>query len=119
MMKKIKQLEELQKNHESMGHWDPICPLAARRPAAADACPALRPQVNFMSPQMGTLQNILESNGAYGPPPKQPVHNSQLRAGFRSLYKYNYNRKDYADQNKPKTKQNNPVHAYISPYQTN
>jgi hypothetical protein len=49
MIKKIEQLEELQKNHEFMGHCDPICPLAARKPAAAAAHSALRPQVNFVS----------------------------------------------------------------------
>jgi hypothetical protein len=55
MMKKIEQLEELQKNCESMGHWDTICPSAACKPAVADAHPALRPQVNYVFPQMETL----------------------------------------------------------------
>jgi hypothetical protein len=40
MMEKIDKLEELQKSRESMGHWDPICPLAAHKPAATAARPA-------------------------------------------------------------------------------
>jgi hypothetical protein len=65
MMTKIEQLEELQKNCKSMGHWDPICPSAARKSTAADVRPA---QVDFVSFQMETLQKILKSNGTYGPP---------------------------------------------------
>jgi hypothetical protein len=103
MMKKIEQLQEVQKNCESMG---PIRPSAARKPAAAAASPASRPQLNFVSPQTETLQKILESNGTHGPPSKQPVHNSRLRAGLQSLCKHNYDRKDYENQNKPKMKQN-------------
>jgi hypothetical protein len=140
MMKKIEQLEEVQKNHESMGHWYPNHSLAARKPVPADARPASRPQINLVFPQMETLKRILSSNEAYGPPPKQPVHNSQLRAGFLSLYKYNYNRRDYANQNEAKKKENNLKrrhghnppphnekrnigqtnhgHAYQQPYQT-
>jgi hypothetical protein len=47
---------------------------------------------------MGTLQNILESNGVYGLPPKQPIHKSQLRAGLQSLCKNNFDRKNYLNQ---------------------
>jgi hypothetical protein len=54
---------------------------------------------------MGTLEKILESNVIYGPPPIQPVHNRQLRAGLRSLCKYNFDRKDYSNQ-ETKTKTN-------------
>jgi hypothetical protein len=68
MMKRIEQLEELQKNRESMDHWDPIHPEAARTSTAADAHPASRREVNFVSSQMETLQKILESNGTYGTP---------------------------------------------------
>jgi hypothetical protein len=82
MMEKIEHLEELQKNRKSMGHWDPNRSTAARKLVAADALPAWHPQVNFVSPQMETLHRIFNSNGAYGPPPKQPVHNSRLRVGF-------------------------------------
>jgi hypothetical protein len=105
MMRKIEQLEEVQKICKPMGHQYPNHPLATCKPAAADARPASWPQINLISPQMETLQRILNSNGAYGPPPKQPVHNSQLRAGFRRLCKYNFDRKDYANK-KTKTKQN-------------
>jgi hypothetical protein len=85
-----------------IGHWDPIFPSAAHKPAAAAAA-ASRPQVNFVFSQMGMLQKILELNGIYGPPPKQPIHNSRLRAGLRSLCKYNFDRKDYSNH---KTKKN-------------
>jgi hypothetical protein len=100
LLKRIKPLEE---KVRVMGHLDPICPSAAHKPAAAAA--ASHPQVNFVSSQMETLKKILESNGTYGPPPKQQqqtAYNSRLRAGLRSLCKYNYDRKDYANQNKPK-----------------
>jgi hypothetical protein len=91
-----------------MGHWNPICPSAACKPAAAVAHPASHPQVNFVSSQMEMLQKILESNGTYVPPPKQPTHNGRLRADLRSLCKYNYDRKDYANQDEPKLNQNEP-----------
>jgi hypothetical protein len=105
LMEKIDQLEELQKNRESIGHWGPICPSAACKLAAAAARPASRPQVNFGSSQMET-KKIIESNGTHGPPPIQPSHDGRLRAGLRTLCKYNYNRKDYANQNETKSKQN-------------
>jgi hypothetical protein len=89
---------------KSMGHWIPICPLAAHKLSAAVAA-ASGPQVNFVSSQMETLQKILESNGIYGPPPKQSIHNGQLRAGLRSLCKYTFDRKDYLNQ-ETKMKQN-------------
>jgi hypothetical protein len=63
MMKKIEQLEEVQKIQESMGHQYPNRPSVARKPAAANECPAPRPQINFVFPQMETLQKILQSNG--------------------------------------------------------
>jgi hypothetical protein len=69
MMKKIEQLEEVQKNRDSVGHQCPIRPLTAHKLAAAATHPALRPEVNFVSLQMETLRRILNSNGAYGPPP--------------------------------------------------
>jgi hypothetical protein len=106
LMKRIEQLEKkvrVMGSMKSMGHWDPIHPSAACKPAAAAA--ASCPQVNFVSSQMGTLQKILESNGIYGPPPIQPIHNSRLRAGLRSLCKYNFDRKDYQNQ-ETKMKQN-------------
>jgi hypothetical protein len=91
---------------KSMGHWEPICPSAARKPAAAAAAAAAsRHQVNFVSSQMETLQEILESNRIHGRSPKQPIHNSRLRAGLRSLCKYNFDRKDYLNQ-ETKTKKN-------------
>jgi hypothetical protein len=81
-------------------------PAAHKKPAAKNEGPTYWPKLNFVSPQMGTLQKILESNGIYGPTPKQPVRNGRLRAGLQSLCKYNYDRKDYVNQNKPKTKKN-------------
>jgi hypothetical protein len=93
MMKKIEQLEEVQKIRESNR------PSAACKPATADERPAPRPQINFVSPQMDTLQKILKSNGAYGPPPKQPVHNSRLRLRLHGLCK-SKRTKDEANQYK-------------------
>jgi hypothetical protein len=58
--------------------------------------------INLVSSQMETLQKILRSNGSYGPPPKQPSLTDRLRAAFRRLCKYNFDQKDYANQNKPK-----------------
>jgi hypothetical protein len=72
----------------------PHLPFDPRKLVAAAAAASLL-QVNFASPQEEILQKILESNGVYGPPPKQPVHNGRLRAGLRSLCKYNYDCKDY------------------------
>jgi hypothetical protein len=106
MMRKIEQLEEVQKICEPMGHQYPNRPTAARKPATADAHPASCPQINLVSPKMETSQKILSSNGVYGPPPKQPVHNSRLRAGCRRLCKHNFDRKNYANQNETKMKQN-------------
>jgi hypothetical protein len=104
MMKKIEKLKEILK---SMGQPCPDRPPAAhKKPAAKNEGPTYRPKFNFVSPQMGTLQKILESNGVYGPPSRQPIHNGQLRADLRSLGKYNYDCKDYVNQNKPKTKKN-------------
>jgi hypothetical protein len=105
MMRKIEQLEEVYKTREPMGHQYPDHPSDVRKPAAADVRPASRPQINLVSPQMETLQRILNSNGAYGPPPKQLVHNNWLRTGLRRLCKYNFDRKDYANH-EIKTKQN-------------
>jgi hypothetical protein len=105
LMKRIEQLEE--KVHV-MGHWDLIRPSATCKLVAAAAAAASRPQVNFVSSQMETSQKILESNGTYGPPPKQPAHNGWLRAGLRSLCEYNYDCKNYANQNKSKLNHNKP-----------
>jgi hypothetical protein len=52
LIKRIEQLEEkvrVMGSMKSMGHWDPIRPSAARKPAAA----ASRPQVIFVSPPDG------------------------------------------------------------------
>jgi hypothetical protein len=59
MMMKMEQLEEVQKICEPMGDQYPVHPPAARKPAAADVLPASRPQINHVSPQMETLQKIL------------------------------------------------------------
>jgi hypothetical protein len=116
LMKKIEQLEKkvhVMESMKSIGHWDPICPSVAHKKPAAhkkwaakNEGPTYRPKLNFVSPQMGTLQKILESNGVYGPLPRQPVHNGRLRAGLQSLCMYNYDRNDYVNQNEPKTKKN-------------
>jgi hypothetical protein len=93
MMKKIEKLEEILK---SMGQpCSDLPPAAHKKPAAKNEGPTYRPKLNFVSSQMGTLQKILESNGINGPPPKQPIHNSRLRAGLRSLCEYNFDRKNY------------------------
>jgi hypothetical protein len=110
LMKRIEQLEEKVRVMGSMKPMGQPCPdrppAADEKPAAKNEDPTYRLKLNFVFPQMGTLQNILESNGVYGPPPRQPVHNGWLRAALRSLCEYNYNRKDYANQNEPKTKKN-------------
>jgi hypothetical protein len=72
-------------------------PAAHKKPAAKNEGPTYQPKLDFVSPQMGTFQKILESNGVYGPPPKQPIHKSQLRAGLQSLCKNNFDRKNYLD----------------------
>jgi hypothetical protein len=88
-----------------MGHWYPNRSPAARKSVAAEASPASRPQINLISPQMKPLQRILNSNRVHGLPPKQPAHNSRLRAGLLGLCKYNLDRKDYSNQ-ETKMKQN-------------
>jgi hypothetical protein len=110
MMKEIEKLEEILK---SMGQPCPNrSPAARKKPVAENEGPTYRPKLDSVSPQMGTLQKILELNGIYGPPPKQPIHNSGLRAGQRSLFKYNFDRKEYLNkkrrQNKTKFWQNQP-----------
>jgi hypothetical protein len=96
MMKRIKQLEEKVCVMESMGDPCPSRSLTCKPPATVNEGPTYRLKLNFVSPQMGT----------YGAPPRQPIHNSWLWVSLRSLCKYNYDCKDYANQNKPKTKKN-------------
>jgi uncharacterized coiled-coil protein SlyX len=93
MTKQLGQLNEMLKSSSA----------AHKKLAAKNGGPTYWLKLNFASSQMGTLQKILESNGLYGPPPKQPIHNSRMRAGLRSLCKYNFDRKDYLNQ---ETKQN-------------
>jgi hypothetical protein len=102
----MKRIEQLKEKVRVMGHWDPISPSATCKLPAAAAAAASHPQVNFVSSQMESLQKILESNGTKSNGTKQPAHNGRLRASLRSLCKYNYNRKDYANQTEPKSKQN-------------
>jgi hypothetical protein len=113
-----KQLGQLKEMLKSMGYQSPNPlpathkKLAARKSSAAAVAAALHPQVNFLSTQMETLQKILKLNGIYGLPPKQPIHNSPLRAGIGSLCKYNFDRKDYLNQ---ETKQNEILATFTKP----
>jgi hypothetical protein len=109
MMTKIEKLEEICK---SMGQpcLDRL-PNAHKKPAAKDEGPTYGPKLNFVSSQMG-LQKILEFNGIYRPPPIQPIHNIRLRAGLKSLCKYDFDRKDYLNQERHNFGQINHGHVY-------
>jgi hypothetical protein len=110
MITNIEKLEEILK---SMSQPCPdYAPAAHNEPAAKTEGPTYRPKLDFVSPQMETLQKILKLNGIYGPPPKQPIHNDRLRAGIQSLCKYNFNQKDYLNQ---ETKQNKILATFTKP----
>jgi hypothetical protein len=72
MMKKIEQLTEESRVHGSMG---PHLPIGRPQVGRYRCMSCIVPTSQFRVAQMGTLHKILESNGAYGPPPKQLVHN--------------------------------------------
>jgi hypothetical protein len=76
---------------------------AHKRPAAKNEGPTYRPKLNFVSSRWELCKRYWNLMGFMARPPNSPFHNSRLRAGLRSLCKYNFDRKDYSNQ---ETKQN-------------